>query len=441
MPNYKYVANSTFKPFTYDELYAPIKAREEAHDKAELAAMTLQEQVADLQGVDLGSDERNAMLNNFKRSLDYVYNQLGESGITPDLSRRLQGLKRDYARDILPIIKKVDALNLAEETRSKLTSENPNIMFKHSLPTVGQAIDGAKIDQGYWDTGKITLSIEEQVIPLISDLLSREKILGDKENYRSNIEHIKNTLRSNNTDFMPEGFNVDSIVNNLFNTLYDKELLSRAQRENALYNLDPSNRNNNRGTRGNSGGGGTRRTTEDTSFLNPRDASGNLKREWKEDAGTLTITDDVLRNKVESYVLDNFNDDARVISPIIETEHGYKFKNTRDFTFDGDTPTPKNYDAYVTALRKKYRPTTLSVLVFPQGAETLNDIKPMSSYDLGTGDTYTPKAGDLGSPLSATTIFRNPALKAWQDRHPEGFIYAVERGGKTMYIAKYNTEI
>lgn len=441
MPNYKYIANSTFKPFTYDELYAPIKAREEEHDKAELAAMTLQEQVADLQGVDLGSDERNAMLNNFKRSLDDVYNQLGESGITPDLSRRLQGLKRDYARDILPIIKKVDALNLAEETRSKLTSDNPNIMFKHSLPTVGQAIDGAKIDQGYWDTGKITLSIEEQVIPLISDLLSREKILGDKENYRSNIEHIKNTLRSNNTDFMPEGFNVDSIVNNLFNTLYDKELLSRAQRENALYNLDPSNRNNNRGTRGNSGGGGTRRTTEDISFLNPRDASGNLKAGWEEPNGVLTIKDDVLRNKVESYVLDNVKEDTRLISPIIETEHGYKFKNNRDFTFNGDTPTPKNYDAYVTALRKKYRPTTLSVLVFPQGAETLNDIKPMSSYDLGTGDTYTPKAGDLGSPLSATTIFRNPALKAWHDRHPEGFIYAVERGGKTMYIAKYNTEI
>ena len=441
MANYNLVTTGTFQPFTYDELSAPILAKEKEHEASELAAMTLQEQVADLQGVDLGSDERNAMLNNFKRSLDDVYNQLGESGITPDLSRRLQGLKRDYARDILPIIKKVDALNLAEETRSKLTSENPNIMFKHGLPTVGQAIDGAKIDQGYWDTGKITLSIEEQVIPLISDLLSREKILGDKENYRSNIEHIKNTLRSNNTDFMPEGFNVDSIVNNLFNTLYDKELLSRAQRENALYNLDPSNRNNNRGTRGNSGGGGTRRTTEDISFLNPRDASGNLKAGWEEPNGVLTIKDDVLRNKVEYYVLDNVKEDTRLISPIIETEHGYKFKNNRDFTFNGDTPTPKNYDAYVTALRKKYRPTTLSVLVFPQGAETLNDIKPMSSYDLGTGDTYTPKAGDLGSPLSATTIFRNPALKAWQDRHPEGFIYAVERGGKTMYIAKYNTEI
>ena len=441
MPNYKYVANSTFKPFTYDELYAPIKAREEEHDKAELAAMTLQEQVADLQGVDLGSDERNAMLNNFKRSLDYVYNQLGESGITPDLSRRLQGLKRDYARDILPIIKKVDALNLAEETRSKLTSENPNIMFKHSLPTVGQAIDGAKIDQGYWDTGKITLSIEEQVIPLISDLLSREKILGDKENYRSNIEHIKNTLRSNSTDFMPEGFNVDSIVNTLFNNLYDKELLSRAQRENALYNLDPSNRNNNRGTRGNSGGGGTRRTTEDTSFLNPRDASGNLKAGWEEPNGVLTIKDDVLRNKVESYVLDNVKEDERVISPIIETEHGYKFKNTRDFTFDGDTPTPKNYNAYVTALRKKYPPRTKGVLVFPEGATTIDDITPRSKYELSNGETYTPSEGDLKTPLSADAIFRNSALRAWQELHPEGFIYAVTRGGKTMYIAKYNTEI
>lgn len=448
MPNYRYVADTTFKPFTYDELYAPIKAREEEHDKAELAAMTLQEQIADLQGVDLGSPERNAMLSDFKRTLDEVYNQLGESGITPDLSRRLHGLKRDYARDILPIIKKVDALNLAEETRSKLTSENPNIQFKHSLPTIGQAIDGAKIDQGYWDTGKITLSIEEQVIPLISDLLSREKTLGDKEMYRSNIEHIKNNLRSNNAGFMPEGFNVDSIVNTLFNNLYDKELLSRAQRENALYNLDPSNRNNrnngnrdNSGSRGNSGNGGTRRTTENLDFLNPKDASGNLKAGWKETDGVLTITDEALRNKVESYVLDNIKEGDRLVSPIIETEHGYKFKNTRDFNFDGDNYTAKNYEAYHSALAKKYSPKTMSVLIFPEGAETLEAITPRSSYiDPDTEEEYTPKQGDLVK-VESTVIYRTPALKAWQARHPEGTIYKTVYNGKTLYVAKYNSDI
>jgi hypothetical protein len=378
MPNYKYVANSTFKPFTYDELYAPIKASEEAHDKAELAAMTLQEQVADLQGVDLGSDERNAMLNNFKRSLDDVYNQLGESGITPDLSRRLHGLKRDYARDILPIIKKVDALNLAEETRSKLTSGNPNIMFKHSLPTIGQAIDGAKIDQGYWDTGKITLSIEEQVTPLISDLLSRDNDLKSKKDYINDITAIKDKIRNSNPEFMPEGFNSDSIVDSIFNDLYYKEWLRRAQKENMQYEM------NNRGktprpSNGGKPGSPSKAKPNGSEILEPYDAKGNPKKGWEVKNGIPVVTDKKLLNDILAYIRSNMEENARIRTPYFTLKGGTKIKNTIDFTFEGSNEAynPKDQFAHREAWRAIRKPNTIKALRVNDGGKLEYSAKDM----------------------------------------------------------------
>lgn len=363
MANYSLVTTSTFQPFTYDELAAPILAREKEHKASELAAMTLQEQIADLQGVDLGSDERNTMLNDFRRTLDEVYNQLGESGITPDLSRRLHGLKRDYARDILPIIKKVDALNLAEETRSKLTSENPNIMFKHSLPTIGQAIDGAKIDQGYWDTSKVTLSIEEQVAPLISDLLSQESTLKSKESYADKLTAIKDKIRNSNAGFMPEGFNSDSIINNTFNDLYYNEYLRRAQEEDIKYARDNRGKNPYPGGRGKSGNNSNRVIT-DNEVLNPYKANGELKEGWKMEYNVPVPIDTKVLSDILTYIKSNVEERERRRTPYFPLLGGAQIENTIDFTFEGDNqvPKPKDQNAYKEAWRAIYKPNMVRAL-------------------------------------------------------------------------------
>jgi hypothetical protein len=430
MPNYKYVANSTFKPFTYDELYAPIKAREEEHDKAELAAMTLQEQIADLQGVDLGSSERNALLSDFKRTLDEVYNQLGESGITPDLSRRLHGLKRDYARDILPIIKKVDKLNLAEENRSKWMSENPNIRFKHSLPTIGEVIDGAKIDQGYWDTGKVTLSIEEQVTPLISSLLSGDNNLKSKEGYINDITAIKDKIRNSNPEFMPEGFNSDSIVDGIFNDLYYKEWLRRAQKENMQYEM------NNRGktprpSNGGKPGSPSNAKPKGSEILNPFDAKGKPKEGWEIKNGTPVVTDEKLLNDILVYIRSNMKEDARIRTPYFPLEGGAKIKNTIDFTFEGSNEAynPIDQDAYREAWRAIRKPNAVRALRVDDGGK----LEYIAEDMIGDKPVAVKFAG---AEVTETDVNAMPAkIREFIAKHPEAGVLRRRDGS---YVVHYH---
>lgn len=417
MANYNLVTTGTFQPFTYDELSAPILAKEKEHEASELAAMTLQEQIADLQGVDLGSDERNIMLNDFKRTLDSVYNQLGESGITPELSRTLQGIKRDYARDILPIIKKVDKLNLAEENRSKWMSENPNIRFKHSLPTIGEIIDGAKIDQGFWDTSKLTLSVEDRVTPVLANILAREKNLGDITKYDHILTNLKNELRSSESLSMPEDFDVDSIVNNVFNNLYMQEYSMRAQREAIEYEKKHrgsriyNSRNNNN-------------VNVNVGSLKPYDSNGELNEGWVlDDDGELTITDEKLRNAVHEYVLKNTKD--AILYPYIDW-YGYKVPNSNNFEFNESGHKPKDSDAYRKELLSEYTPNRTGMLGFSGSSP---------EYTV----THIEKVPDGAEVVTANDVKHIPALINWLKNHEEAELYRYKEGDGTFrYITRYS---
>lgn len=417
MANYNLVTTGTFQPFTYDELSAPISAKEKEHEASELAAMTLQEQIADLQGVDLGSDERNIMLNDFKRSLDNVYNQLGESGITPELSRTLQGIKRDYARDILPIIKKIDKLNLAEENRSKWMSENPNIIFKHSLPTIGEVIDGAKIDQGFWDTSKLTLSVEDRVTPVLANILARDKNLGDITKYDDILTNLKNELRNSESLSMPENFDVDSIVNNIFNNLHMQEYSRRAQKEAIEYEKRHrgsriyNSRNNNN-------------VNVNVGSLKPYDSNGELNEGWAlDDDGKLTITDEKLRNAVHEYVLKNAKD--AILYPYIDW-YGYKIPNSNNFEFNESGHKPKDSDAYRKKLLSEYTPNRTGMLGFSGSSPeyTVNHIE---------------KVPDGAEVVTANDVRHIPALINWLRNHEEAELYRYKEGDGTFrYITRYS---
>lgn len=418
MANYNLVTTNTFQPFTYNDLAAPILAKEKEHEASELAAMTLQEQLADLQGVDLGSEERNTMLNDFKRSLDEVYNQLGESGITPDLSRKLQGLKKDYARDILPIIKKVDVLNLAEETRSKLISENPNIMFKHSLPTIGEAIDGAKIDQGYWDTGKITSSIEERVTPLITNLLSQGVTLERKDKYNDKLTAIKDSIRNSNTDFMPGRFNSDAIVNSVFNDLYQQEWLIRDQQESMQYNRD--NRRDS----------SSKEVKDPYEFLKSHDAQGNLKSTWGtlKSTGEFVVVDHDLKESILSYYEETLGRDEMLRTPIFRPRKGERIENTRYFDFTSGVPEPRNPAQNIAAWRKLYPADTIRRISVTPGTSNL------SFEEFVTDDEGNRvKVSFEGDEVDVNTLPRE--IQNFLAEHPEADILLHKDG---YYVVEYH---
>lgn len=236
MANYNLVTTSTFQPFTYEELAMPIKAMKEEHDNAELALLTLQEQMAELEGKDLGN--LTPQYKNFKLRLDNINNQLSTKGITPEVSKELQLLRRDYLSTISPIVKKVDELNTANTFRQKLISENPEIKFNSPIPTIEESLSGIEIDQGYFDPAKMRSAIVSNIAMPMENMLKGEASLKDRINYNDYIESTINNIKESYGDRIPGDFSVEDVVYNTFHNLYDTERSKRllySKKSNAGY--------------------------------------------------------------------------------------------------------------------------------------------------------------------------------------------------------------
>lgn len=114
------VINSQFRPFTYDEMVKPLVQYKEAYDKVEqdysdLAAQT--EMWKDIVN-QTNSPEAYAMYKDFSDRLNVAVEDFSHG---MNLSNRgaLLGMKRDYAKSIVPIAMANEAMKAANDFRAK----------------------------------------------------------------------------------------------------------------------------------------------------------------------------------------------------------------------------------------------------------------------------------------------------------------------------------
>lgn len=107
MPNYSLVANSTFQPFTYQELMMPIERQNQYFEKLaeEYDKMSSQADVLEAMGssdLDKNSGTYNkykAYSDNLRKERDNLY----ANGLNMDSRQRLSDLRRMYNTEIVPI--------------------------------------------------------------------------------------------------------------------------------------------------------------------------------------------------------------------------------------------------------------------------------------------------------------------------------------------------
>lgn len=124
------VLNSKFKPFSYQEMLAPIMQAQEAHDKADAEINTLLENAA-LNASSFGPNDtaEKAIYDDLIGRLKDASDQLSNRGINPSLKREISNINKEYRTSLLPIQKKLTKrAELAAEQR-KLQSSNPYIRF------------------------------------------------------------------------------------------------------------------------------------------------------------------------------------------------------------------------------------------------------------------------------------------------------------------------
>ena len=225
MPNFDLTINSTFQPFSYEELLTPVKAYTEAADKAEIDALTLEEK---LDSVNLDNLDEDSLKDYyaFRSRLNGAFSSL-EGGFNSNSFNAIKQLKRDYNRSIKPIIEASNKIETARLFRNELESKSPGVMFEEELPTVDSIINGNNISNKYYDPSIIANSVAKLVIPEVSTTLSDKKTYKDVDSTPFDINKIFESITSKVE--LPSNGSLDSmvlgVINDTINDLkYDKKV-------------------------------------------------------------------------------------------------------------------------------------------------------------------------------------------------------------------------
>lgn len=133
MPNYSIVIDSTFKPFTYQELTAPLDRAEAYHEKLAQEYDTLSSQADILEA--MGKDDRDKESGAYSRykaysdSLRKEADDLYRYGLNVESRRRLSDIRRRYNTDIVPIQNAWNKRQEEVKAQQDLMAKNPGVMF------------------------------------------------------------------------------------------------------------------------------------------------------------------------------------------------------------------------------------------------------------------------------------------------------------------------
>ena len=183
MPNFAYTNQTNFRPFSYQEMLAPVLAATQAHQAIEEAYGEL-----DAQANMVGSlaDETNDPVA-YKRYKEYESalraqaNTLAANGLTPGSRKALINLKGRYAKDITPIQNAIiRRRELADEQRKALL-QNPTLMFERDMNSLSyessldRFLENPDYDYGTQYSGAL---ITEQVSKAASNLARELRNVG-----------------------------------------------------------------------------------------------------------------------------------------------------------------------------------------------------------------------------------------------------------------------
>lgn len=135
MPNFAYTNQTNFRPFSYQEMLAPVLMATQAHQAVEEAYSEL-----DSQANAIGSlaNEANDPVTYqrykaYESTLRTQADALAKNGLTPGSRQSLLDLKGRYAKDITPIQNAITRRReLADEQRKALL-QNPTLMFQRDM--------------------------------------------------------------------------------------------------------------------------------------------------------------------------------------------------------------------------------------------------------------------------------------------------------------------
>ena len=149
MPNYSFVIDSSFRPFSMQEMLTPYLSYKEAYEKDEAAYNDLTDKSDKFKYLSdtlpEGSKAR-AIYENYANELKTQADALSRNGLSMANRRALTNLKRRYAGEIGRLETASDALKEQEKLRLSMNAKDSSIIYKNDNLTIDDYLDGNKPD-------------------------------------------------------------------------------------------------------------------------------------------------------------------------------------------------------------------------------------------------------------------------------------------------------
>lgn len=131
--------NSTFKPFSYEELLAPALMATQAHRELEDAYSELDSQANTLGAMasEINDPVAYSRYKAFESELRAQADVLAKNGLTPNSRQSLLSLKGRYAKDITPIQNAITRRRELGDEQRKALLQDPTLMFQRDMNSIG----------------------------------------------------------------------------------------------------------------------------------------------------------------------------------------------------------------------------------------------------------------------------------------------------------------
>lgn len=223
--------NTTFNPFTYEELVKPLVDYGRAYKEAEDTYSTLAEQAEAFRNEvnQYNSPEAYEIYKKYSNDLDAAMEDFSQ-GMTGTNRAQLLKLKKDYAKSIIPIAKASAAMKAANEFRDKV---GPDAIFEVDRYTsLDPFLRGDVANNKYISSAQLASMANAAALGKGSTIYD-EMLVGDNTTRNSIYDALKEQL-GDNYDYTANA-KIDAAINagldNATATLASKQILSAAEKD------------------------------------------------------------------------------------------------------------------------------------------------------------------------------------------------------------------
>lgn len=145
MANYDFVVDSSFKPFSLQEMLVPYTAYKDAFEKTEEAYIDLSDKSDKFkylsEALPEGSKARK-IYEGYANDLSKQAEDLAKNGLTLGNRRALTNMKRRYQGEIGRLVTADEALQRERELRRQMSAKDPSMMYADEILNIDSYLDG-----------------------------------------------------------------------------------------------------------------------------------------------------------------------------------------------------------------------------------------------------------------------------------------------------------